>query len=37
MLNAAERTGIQSTEEILGEEQFVDANRERCKNSGRER
>ena len=36
MLNAAETTAIRSTEEIFGEDQFVDANRERCKKASRE-
>ena len=33
MLNAADTTRIVNTEEILGEDQFVDANRERCRKA----
>ena len=36
MLDAAETTGIGNMEEILGEDQFVDANRERCRKPSRE-
>ena len=36
MLAAAETTAIGNTEEILGEDQFVDANQERCRKSSRE-
>ena len=36
MLSAAETHGIENTEEILGEEQFVDANPERCTYASRE-
>ena len=36
MLNAAETSGIENTEEVLREDQFVDANRERCMKASRE-
>ena len=36
MLDAAETTGIGNTEEILGEDLFVDANQERCRKASRE-
>ena len=36
MLNAAEITGSKSTEAILGEDRCLAANRERCREAGRE-
>ena len=36
MLNAAEMTGSKSTEEILGEDRCLDANREMCREARRE-
>ena len=36
MLNAAETSGIENTEGVLREDQFVDVNRERCLKASRE-
>ena len=36
MLTTAEADGIESTEEVLREAKFVDANRERCVKAGKE-